>query len=287
MRKLIEFLISKKHWFLFLLLEVLSIVVLYRNNAYQRNIMLSSANVLTAEFSSIAGFVKSYMDLRDANKQLLERNGQLEMEMLDLQDELEMLKADTATFSGFVVDSLSSSKEFSYDFVIASVVNNSVNRLLNYITIDKGREDGIAPDMGVVSEKGVVGVVSNVSDHFAVVIPLLNPKSRLSCKIVGSSHFGTLAWDKSNPKYASLSDLPKHVEFELGDLVVTSGYSAIFPSGIIVGTVVDYKKLHDDNFYSLKIQLATDFKALKNVRVIKNFSQEERLLLEKEAKRND
>lgn len=286
MRKLIEFLVRKKHWFLFLLLEVLSVVILYRNNAYQRNIMLSSANVLTAEFSSVAGFVKSYMDLRDANKQLLERNGQLEIELLDLQDELEMLKADSVTFSGYVVDSLEK-KEFSYDFIIASVVNNSVNRLLNYITIDKGRADGVSPDMGVVSEEGVVGVVSTVSDHFSVVIPLLNPKSRLSCKVLGSSHFGTLAWDKSDPNYASLSDLPKHVEFEIGDLVVTSGYSAIFPAGIIVGTVVDYKKLHDDNFYSLKILLATDFKSLKNVRIIKNFSQEERLQLEKEARRND
>ena len=273
MRKLLEFLIGKRHWFLFILLEAISLMLVYRNNAYQRNIIFSSANVVTGYIASISGSVTSYLNLRDINKELLERNGQLELQMLDLQDQLDALIADTVSFKGFAPDS---TEQFPYSFVVADVVNNSVTHLSNYITVNKGKLDGIMPDMGVVSERGVVGIVSTVSDHFSVIIPLLNPKFRLSCKVLGSSYFGSLSWK-----------LPRHVEFQKGDTIVTSGYSAVFPSGIIVGTVADFEKQHDDNFYSLQVELATDFQALNNVRIIKNFRQTEQIGVEQEAKRND
>ena len=270
MRKLLEFLIGKRHWFLFILLEAVSLMLVYRNNAYQRNIIFSSANVVTGYIASISGSVTSYLNLRDINKELLERNGQLELQMLDLQDQLDALIADTVSFKGFAPDS---TEQFPY--------------LSNYITVDKGKLDGIMPDMGVVSERGVVGIVSTVSDHFSVIIPLLNPKFRLSCKVLGSSYFGSLSWNGRNTLYANLDELPRHVEFQKGDTIVTSGYSAVFPSGIIVGTVADFEKQHDDNFYSLQVELATDFQALNNVRIIKNFRQTEQIGVEQEAKRND
>lgn len=284
MRKLLDFLVRKRHWFLFLLLEVLSLVLVYRNNAYQRNIIFSSANVVTGHIASVSGYVTSYLNLRDINKELLERNGELEMALLELQDQLDMMVADTATFAGFAPDS---TERFPYSFVTAEVVNNSVTHLSNYITINKGRKEGVAPDMGVVSERGVVGIVSTVSDNFAVVIPLLNPKFRLSCKVLGSSYFGSLSWNGRNAQYANLDELPRHVEFQKGDTIVTSGYSAVFPSGIIVGTVAAFEKQHDDNFFSLEVKLATDFQALNNVRVINNYHQAEQVSVEQEAKRND
>ena len=284
MRKLLEFLIGKRHWFLFILLEAVSLMLVYRNNAYQRNIIFSSANVVTGYIASISGSVTSYLNLRDINKELLERNGQLELQMLDLQDQLDALIADTVSFKGFAPDS---TEQFPYSFVVADVVNNSVTHLSNYITVDKGKLDGIMPDMGVVSERGVVGIVSTVSDHFSVIIPLLNPKFRLSCKVLGSSYFGSLSWNGRNTLYANLDELPRHVEFQKGDTIVTSGYSAVFPSGIIVGTVADFEKQHDDNFYSLQVELATDFQALNNVSIIKNFRQTEQIGVEQEAKRND
>ena len=277
MRKLLEFLIGKRHWFLFILLEAVSLMLVYRNNAYQRNIIFSSANVVTGYIASISGSVTSYLNLRDINKELLERNGQLELQMLDLQDQLDALIADTVSFKGFAPDS---TEQFPYSFVVADVVNNSVTHLSNYITVDKGKLDGIMPDMGVVSERGVVGIVSTVSDHFSVIIPLLNPKFRLSCKVLGSSYFGSLSWNGRNTLYANLDELPRHVEFQKGDTIVTSGYSAVFPSGIIVGTVADFEKQHDDNFYSLQVELATDFQALNNVRIIKNFRQTEQIGVE-------
>lgn len=284
MRKLFEFLIRKRHWFLFILLEAVSFVLIYQNNTYQRNILFSSANVVTGHVASISGSITSYLNLREINKELLERNGQLELQMLDLQDQLDALVADTMRFKGFAPDS---TEQFPYSFVLGDVVNNSVSHLSNYITVNKGREDGIAPDMGVVSERGVVGIVSTVSDNFSVIIPLLNPKFRLSCKVQGSSYFGSLSWNGRDALYANLEELPRHVEFQRGDTIVTSGYSAVFPTGIIVGTVADFAKQHDDNFYTLKVKLSTDFQALNNVRIIKNYRQAEQISVEQEARRND
>lgn len=285
MRKLLEFLVRKSHWFLFVALLAVSLTLIYRNNAYQRNVLFSSANVVAGSVSSVSGEVTSYLHLREINKELLERNGQLEAQMLDLQDRLDAYMADTMLFKGFAADSIT--PEFPYPFVVAQVVNNSVSHLSNYITIDKGRLDGVMPDMGVVSERGVVGIVSTVSDHFAVIIPLLNPKMRLSCKVLGSSYFGSLSWNGRDTQYATLEELPRHVEFQRGDTIVTSGYSAVFPAGLIVGIVEEYAKQHDDNFYALQVRLAADFHALNHVRIIKNFLQQEQLDVEREARKND
>lgn len=284
MRELLDFLIRKRHWFLFILLEIVSLTLIYRNNAYQRNIIFSSGNVITGYIASISSSVTSYLNLRDINKDLMDRNGLLEMELLRLQDQLEMMSADSVSFDGFAPDS---TERFPYSFVTAEVKSNSVNRLLNYIVVNKGARDSIIPDMGVVSEKGVVGIVSTVSEHYSVILPLLNPKLHLSCQVKGSNYFGSLGWDGRDIRYAYLDELPRHVEFQKGDTIVTSGYSDIFPSGIILGIVDSFKKQHDDNFYSLNVKLATDFSTLRNVRIIKNYHQKELKDVKQEAKKND
>jgi len=166
-------------------------------------------------------------------------------------------------------------------------VNNSVSQIFNYITINKGRKDGITQDMGVVSDKGVVGIVSVVNDHFSVVLSILNPKFRLSCKIQRSQYFGSMIWKGRNIQYGSLEELPRHAVFKKGDIIVTSGYSAIFPPGILVGRIWNEKKNLDNNFYSLDVKLATNFATLKNVRIISNYRQAEQRSSEKEAEQND
>jgi rod shape-determining protein MreC len=158
--------------------------------------------------------------------------------------------------------------------------------LYNYITINKGARDGIEPDMGVASIKGVVGIVSTVNERFSVVIPILNPKSKLSCKLATGSYFGSLFWDGRNTQYANLTELPNHAEFNPGDQVVTSGYSAVFPAGLLVGTVAEFDK-EQGTFNSLKVKLAVDFQSLRMVRVIKNDLQQQQLEVEREAKKND
>lgn len=284
MRKLLDFLVRKRHWFLFILLEIVSFVLIYRNNTYQRSILFSSGNVVTGHIASVSGAVTSYLNLKQINRELLDRNGQLEMELLRLQDRIALMQTDTAGFTGYVPDSTGT---FPYTFISARVVNNSVTRVANYITIDKGRADGILPDMGVVSQNGVVGVISTVSDHFAVAISLLNPKFLLSCKVAGNNYFGSLQWDGRSIDYANLDELPRHVDFQKGDTIVTSGFSAIFPAGIVVGTVESHQKQHDDDFYSVRVKLSTDFSTLTDVRVISNYKQEEQRTVENEAKRND
>lgn len=285
MRKLLEFLVSKRHWFLFILLEIISFVLIYRNNAYQRNIILSSANVVTGRIASVSGSVTSYMDLREINRDLSERNGQLELELLQIQEQLEALQADTVLFEGFAPDS--SELSFPYDFVMARVIYNSVSHISNFITINKGKKDGILPDMGVVSDKGVVGLVSTVSEDMALIIPILNPKFNLSCKVKGNSYFGSMTWNGRNIQYANLEQLPRHVEFVQGDTIVTSGFSTIFPPGIIVGTIHSFEKEKDDNFFSLEVKLSTDFTSLSNVRVLRNYRQQEQRSLEREGGKDD
>ncbi|MDH6305479.1 rod shape-determining protein MreC [Parabacteroides sp. PF5-5] len=284
MRKLLDFLIRKRHWFLFILLELVSFALIYRNSAYQQNIMFSTANVVTANIVSVTGSVTSYLNLREKNKELLERNGRLELELLKLQDLVETMKADTASFRAFVIDT---ARQFPYSFTTAKVINNSVSYNSNYITLNKGRKDGVTPDMGVVSENGAIGVVSMASDYYSVVLPLLNTKFKLSCKVLRSSHIGSLSWNGREPQYANLDELPRHVEFQIGDTIVTSGFSAVFPEGILVGYVSSFERQRDDNFNSLKIKLATDFQRLSNVMVITNYRQSEQREIEEEAKSND
>jgi rod shape-determining protein MreC len=289
MQKLLAFLFSKRHWLLFLLCEAISFSIIYRNNAYQRNMMLSSANAITGGISSVAKVVFSYLNLRKANQALLEENSRLAMEVIRLQEQFKNHSLDTIDFRGvFLNDTVNKNKEdYTYEYIAAGVVNNSVAYLNNYITINKGSADGIRPDMGVVSLRGVAGVVVTVKEHYSVVISLLNGKFKLSCKVKDTNYFGMLTWKGDHISYAYLEELPTHAIFQVGDTVVTSGYSTIFPPDIRVGVVESYDKPRDDNFYSLKVRLITDFQSLDALCVIRNHSQEEQRDIERETMKND
>lgn len=273
MRNLIQFFIKHSPFFVFLLYGLISLFLLIRFNSYHQSVFFSSANGMVAEVYSLAGNVSSYFGLKQINQDLLERNGYLEKEILALQEQLRDTK-------GLEQLNDSSSK---YDFIVAQVINNSVTQLKNYITLNKGSEEGIAPGMGVTDQNGIIGIVSVVSDHYSVVISVLNTKLRLSAKVKGSDYFGSLVWDGQSSRYAILEELPRHVEFAKGDTIVTSGYSAAFPEGLPVGVIEGYSKQANDNFYALKVELAADFNRLNDVRVIINRQQEEQLNLEKEA----
>jgi rod shape-determining protein MreC len=282
MRKLFDFFVKQRYWFLFILLEAVSFTLIYRNATYQRNVLVSSANVVTGYIMSFFSSAGSYWSLGEVNKELIERNRQLEMQLLTLQLRIEQMQLNNPKeFTGFIPDT--AGRQFPFRFVTAKVVNNSISHLSNYITINKGENDQIVPGAGVISEHGVVGNVLHVSDHFAVVLPLLNPKLRLSCKLSGTNYFGSLGWNGWDARFAQLEELPRHVQFEIGDTIITSGYSAIFPTGIMVGTVHGSHKHHDDNFYSLEVELSTDFRTLNDVRVLINKQQEEQQQLEEEA----
>lgn len=270
MRDLLDFLFKYSKWLLFVIYVVASCVLLFRNNPYQHHIFLTSANTVSATVYGTAENVTSYFHLRDINDDLQAQNARLEAELLDLQKKLGRYELE-ASFDSIMNDTI----KLQYDFILADVISNSITRGHNYITIEKGRRDGIKPEMGVVDQNGVVGVVNVVGEHASRIISLLNPKMRLSCKIKGSEYFGSLVWDGKNPEEAVLEEMPRHEKFKKGDTIVTSGYSALFPPGIPVGTIVSHAKEHDDNFYALRIKLFTDFNRLSTVRVITNDMNEE------------
>lgn len=224
---------------------------------------MTSAGRLSAGVYDLAHNITSYFSLREINEDLQVQNARLEEELLGMKAQLQLYRERYYADTMSVIDSLR-----PYRFIIASVINNSVHRPYNYITINKGSADGLRPEMGVVDQNGIVGVVNVVGDHYSRLISLLNPNFRLSCKVKGNEAFGSLVWNGDNTQEALLEELPRHTIYNTGDTVITSGYSAMFPEGIPVGIVTGNEKTIDDNFYTLRVRLLTDFSRLSTVRVI-------------------
>ncbi|HBJ07767.1 MAG TPA: rod shape-determining protein MreC [Coprobacter fastidiosus] len=282
MRKLISFLINHSPIFVYAFYLVICFVLLFKFNPYQQSVFFSSANEMAGRFYIMTSGITGYFGLQEINRDLQKQNGNLEMELIRLRDEVSRLSGDSLLVRTSADSSLS-----RYDFQIAQVINNSVFKTHNYITLNKGRKDGIHSEMGVIDQNGIVGIVNVVSDHYAVAISLLNPKLRLSCKVKGSNYFGSLVWDGKDPRFAVLEELPRHVKFVRGDTIVTSGYSSVFPEGLMVGTVDGFSKQRNDNFYALTVKLSTDFFRLNDVRILDDKGQKERRILEMEAKKDE
>jgi len=285
MQKLLAFLIVKRHWILFILCEIVSFVLIYKNNTYQRSVMLSSANAVTGRMLSVSNTVFSYFDLININNELAKRNSELEGEIIKLKQLIENERINDIKFNAFFLKDSIASQENEYEFIPAGIVSNSTSYMSNYITINKGSDDGVQSGMGVVSQNGVAGIVMKVNNKFSVVISLLNVKWKVSCKVLNTNYFGALSWKGGDIRYAYLEELPTHSTFQIGDTIVTSGYSTVFPPGIMVGTVESYNKQRDDNFYSLKVRLETDFHSLSALSVINNKLQNAQQSIEEEAKK--
>ena len=278
MRNLLNFLLKYNHWFLFILLEVISFVLLFRFNHYQHSVYFSSANAVAGKVYEVSGGITSYFHLKSVNEDLLDRIMELEQQNHNLEDALGRHLSDSTE-----LNSIRNLTNTDYQVFKARVINNSLNLVDNYITLNRGSKDGIRPEMGVVDGNGVVGIVYDTSSHYSRVISELNSKSSISCKIVGSEYFGYLKWEYGDSRYAYLKDLPRHAEFNLGDTVVTSGYSTVFPEGIMIGTVDDMADSNDGLSYLLKVKLATDFGKVSEVRVIARTGQHEQKELEQKS----
>ncbi|WP_431433504.1 rod shape-determining protein MreC [Bacteroides hominis] len=278
MRNLLNFLLKYNHWFLFILLEVISFVLLFRFNHYQHSVYFSSANVVAGKVYEVSGGITSYFHLKSVNEDLLDRIMELEQQNSNLENALVKHLSDSTE-----LNSIRNLSDTDYEIFKARVINNSLNLVDNYITLNRGSKDGIRPEMGVVDGNGVVGIVYETSSHYSRVISVLNSKSSISCKIVGSEYFGYLKWEYGDSRYAYLKDLPRHAEFNLGDTVVTSGYSTVFPEGIMIGTVDDMADSNDGLSYLLKVKLATDFGKVSEVRVIARTGQREQKELEQKS----
>lgn len=274
MKNLLDFFVKHSAWFVLMLYLILSCVLLVRNNPYQQSVYLTSANAVCATVYEGISSVTDYFHLKGINDDLQERNALLEMELVDLRARVNDLKMQ-------LPDTLKSQPVLQhFDFVVAHVISNSIAQTNNYITINRGEADGIKPEMGVVDQTGVVGIVNVVGKHSARIISLLNPDIRLSCKLRDSEFFGSMVWEGGDSRYAVLEELPKHLTYQVGDTIVTSGFSTVFPEGIIVGTVEGRARNLSDSFVSLKVRLTTNFSQLSTVRVITNDMAEELRMLE-------
>lgn len=275
MKNLLRFLIEYHFVVLFIILEAVSIMMIVNYNNYQRVSFLNSSNVISGGILDAYSSVTEYFSLGKINNNLLIENNRLRVA---LQNEIQY-RTDNNLFEQ------DTTIEKNYYFTSAHVVNNSVNNRYNYITLNKGSKHGIVLDMGVLSENCVIGIVMNVSKHYCTVISVLNERSGISAKIKRNDYFGSLSWDGKDYRRVSLDEIPFHVALSRGDTIVTSGYSSIFPGGLLLGTIKDLSHEGGDNFYKISVQLSTDFKQLNTVYIIRNRKKEE--ILELESLSND
>lgn len=253
MRNLLDFLVKYNYWFLFLFLEAVSFVLLFQFNSYQGSVWFSSANAVTGKLYETSSEIESYFQLSKINSELTQRNLYLEQRLHKLEKQIGDSAADSTMEKSLLVKSLQ-----PYRLIPAKVISMTAGRLDNLITINKGEVDGIKKDMGVVCGTGVVGIVYLTSKHYSIVIPILNSQSNISCVIQGRGYFGYLHWTGGDVSQAYVDDVPRHAHFRLYDNVVTSGYSSVFPAGIIVGKILHVYNSADQMSYRLRVKLSTD-----------------------------
>lgn len=269
MKEIIKLILKYHFTIIFILLEIVSFSLIIRHNEYQRAIFSENASTLFGNVSSTITSIKDYFRLKEMNESLANENILLKNRL----EEYELLR-DTIIHGTVVQDSIP-----VYEYIGAKQVNATYNRTKNYITLNRGRKNGLQKEMAVCTPEGIVGLIQDLSDHFAVVIPLINVDSRISAKIKKNNYYGSLQWDGNDYAYSYLNDIPYHVEVNARDTIVTSGLSKIFPEGIVVGYVESVDK-ETANFLKIKVKLAVDFKRINHVYVILNNKKNEQTSLE-------
>jgi rod shape-determining protein MreC len=271
MERLFNFIYTYRAFFTFLSLEFFCGWLLIVNNQYQSTKYFNTSNSVVAKINATEEGIRQYFSLRDINDVLSKENASLRNK-LEARDQLLHLYKLNQTDSILL-------KRF--DYVNAKVVNNSTKYYKNFITIDRGKDAGIAAGMAVISSDGAVGKVKSVSEHYSVIISLLNIDDQVSTTIKRTGNFGTIQWEGTNSAMTSLKYIPRHVKLQVGDSIVTSEYNAIFPSGIYIGKIREFKLKEEALFYDIKVELGQDFGRLSYVEVIKNKQKNERDSLER------
>lgn len=270
MRSLFRFLIRNYFLMMFLALEAISLVMIVSLNNYQRVNFFNSSNNLTGVIYEKYSSMDDYFTLVRTNARLAAENAtlrkQLQLRMMQ-QEQYPKTRPDTVDAPAYI-------------FTSAKVISNSTNKQFNYITLNKGSRQGIKPDMGIINTEGVVGVITNVSLNYSTGLSLLNKRLSIPAKITKNNYFGALVWDGEHYNTAELKEIPFHIMVNIGDTVVTSGYSNIFPEGIVIGTITKFDVESGTNFYNIKVELSTNFKTLKYVEVVQNTKHAELKKLE-------
>jgi len=264
MQRILLFLYKLRAFLLFIFLEAIAVWLIVSNNSQQGSAFFNSSNQVAANILKKRNDVLDYFSLATTNRSLVETNA-------ELLSALEKIRKP-ADSSYIAVDSVLMA---TFDFKGAKVINNSLHLSQNYLTINKGAAQGIKEGMGVFNEDGVVGRVKGVTKNFATVISLLHTDLLISSKIKSSEVFGSTKWDGRDAKEAKMLYVPRHVQVKVGDLVVTSGYNAVFPEGIPIGTIKEVKPGSETNYLDITITLKTDFSKINYVYVVENHLEAE------------
>ncbi len=264
--------IQKYHFFLlFLLLEIIAVFIVINSFKDKKNAFINSSNIVSGYINQNVQNVAEYFSLKKINHSLAEEN-------IRYQNLLKSSYKSNFVQTSEVKDSVYAQQYF---YKSAKVINNSVNKSHNFITINRGEKHGIIPGMAVVSSNGVVGIIKDVSKNFSLAISVLNTNLGISGKIQKNNYFGSVKWNGRNYKNINLNEIPNHVDVTIGDTIVTSGYSTIFPEGILIGTVANYQRNQGSSFYDITVDLSCDFKNLSYVYVVGNLLALEQQKLEK------
>lgn len=261
MKNLLRFILQNHVLILFLVLEIFSFVLIFNYNNYMKVKFLNTSSRFTGKVYDSYSKAENYFRLPSVNRELAAENARLR----------ELLGINPGIIR--IPDSLlqkRNDEHLKYAYISARIISNSVNQQQNYLTLDKGSEDGIRPDMGIISAGGVAGIITNVSPSYSTGLSLLNTRWNVSAKLSKNNYFGSLVWDGKNYREALLNEIPFHVDVAVGDTIVTSGFSSFFPEGIILGTVESFAKPGGDSFYTIRVKLSVDFKSLSYVEVIEN-----------------
>lgn len=270
MRNLLNYIIKHYFFFLFLLLQVIAFIFIVQNHRYQRTFFVNSSNILVGNLYQIRNNITSYFTLASTNRQLAKENAEL---MQNIKGTYLLTDQNVFTFRDTLYQT-------QFNYIQAKVINNSVRSRNNYLTLNKGRSHGIQPDMGVITHNGVIGIVKDVSSNFSSVLSFLHGDTHISAKIKKNNHLGTIIWEGYNYREASMLYIPTHLDLEKGDTIITSGFSHIFPEGVLIGTIDEFEVRRGDNFFTIQLNLFCDFNNLEYVHVVKNIFRQEQQELE-------
>ncbi|RNC92654.1 MAG: rod shape-determining protein MreC [Allomuricauda sp.] len=272
MQQIINFFIRYRNSVLFLFLTIIGVALTVQSRSYHQSKLFNSSKWVSGRLYNVSNSVSSYFQLRAENNRLVEENTRLRKMLFNRSDEL-AIPVDTA--------------QIQFNVIKGRIIKNSYAATRNYITINLGEEQGVQPDMGVITSEGILGIVENTSKNFATVQSILNSNSNINAKIKNTDYFGSLVWDGNRYDVVQLVDIPRLVPLVIGDTIITGGMSSIFPEDIPIGTIKKYDLNTSKSFYNIDVALFNDMANLKNIYIINNLNKDEILDLQDKTKQGN
>ena len=270
MRQIIYFIKKFRYFLLFIVLEILAFIIIIQDFSYHQSKFVNSANYFSGGIYKKINSVTEFFHLKTDNRLLSEENTRL-------KNLLEERENSYALDSFEVIDTTQYFQKYEYS--VAKVINNNYTKRNNFLTLNKGSKNGLSPDLGVINSKGIIGVIKNISSNYATVISILNSNSKINVRLKNSSYFGTLVWNGKNYNITQVIDIPRQALVKIGDTIVTGGKSAIFPEGIEIGVVKDFK-YEQNKYQQINVLLFNDMSAIGEVQIVKNLHKDEQATLE-------